>query len=97
MYEVTYRRRWMADEQLNLILRLKDEATSQLSSIRNQVTAAAAAMAAGGLAMGAAWEASRDKIIAASGATATSWRVCRLTLGRSPRAAGDSKSRRQRS
>ena len=42
-------------EELNLILRLMDEATSQLSSIRNQETVATAAMGAAGLAAGAKW------------------------------------------
>ena len=59
----------MADEELNLILRLKDEATSQLSSIRNQVTAAAAAIGAAGLAAGAKWDTATKTIVEGTGAT----------------------------
>ena len=59
----------MPDQELNLILRLKDEATSQLSSIRNQVTVAAAAMAAAGFKAGAEWDRATKTIVEGTGAT----------------------------
>lgn len=59
----------MPDQELNLILRLKDEATKQLSSIRNQVTVAAAAMAAAGFQAGAEWDRATKTIVEGTGAT----------------------------
>ena len=59
----------MPDQEMNLILRLKDEATSQLSSISGQVTVAAAAMAAAGFKAGAEWDRATKTIVEGTGAT----------------------------
>ena len=59
----------MADQELNLILRLRDEATSQLKSVRGAVTAAAGVMAAAGLKAGADWDKATKTIVAGTGAT----------------------------
>ena len=59
----------MPSEELTLILRLKDEATSALSNIRNQVSIAAAAIGAVGLKAGADWDAATKTIVEGTGAT----------------------------
>ena len=53
----------MPAEELTLILRLRDEATSALSNIRNQVSIAAAAIGAVGLKAGADWDAATKTIV----------------------------------
>ena len=59
----------MADQELNLILRLRDEATAQLKTVRGSVTAAAGVMAAAGLKAGADWDKATKTIVAGTGAT----------------------------
>ena len=45
----------MPPEELTLILKLRDEATKQLKSVRGTVTAVGGAMIATGLKVGAEW------------------------------------------
>ena len=59
----------MADQELNLILRLRDEATAQLQTVRGSVTAAAGVMAAAGLKAGADWDKATKTIVAGTGAS----------------------------
>ena len=59
----------MADQELNLILRLRDEATAQMKTVRGKVTAAAGLMAAAGLKVGTDWDNATKTIISGTGAT----------------------------
>ena len=57
------------DEELTLILKLRDEATKQLKSARAAITAAGAAIAAVGFKAGADWDKATKTIVAGTGAT----------------------------
>ena len=59
----------MPDEELTLILKLRDEATKGLKSWRTQVVAAGAAVAAVGFKAGADWDKATKTIVAGTGAT----------------------------
>ena len=59
----------MPPEELTLILKLRDEATKQLKSVRGTVTAVGGAMAATGLKVGADWAAATKTIVDGTGAT----------------------------
>ena len=59
----------MADEELTLILRLRDEATKQMKSARAGIVAAGAAIAAAGFTAGKKWDAATKTIVAGTGAT----------------------------
>ena len=59
----------MPDEELTLILKLRDEATKGLKSWRTQVTAAGAAVAAVGFKAGAEWDKATKTIVSGTGAT----------------------------
>ena len=59
----------MPPEELTLILKLRDEATKQLKSVRGTVTAVGGAMAATGLKVGADWATATKTIVDGTGAT----------------------------
>ena len=59
----------MPPEELTLILKLRDEATAQLKSVRGTVTAVGTAMATVGLKVGADWAKSTKTIVDGTGAT----------------------------
>ena len=59
----------MADEELTLILRLRDEATKQMKSARAGIVAAGAAIAAAGFTAGKKWDTATKTIVAGTGAT----------------------------
>ena len=59
----------MPPEELTLILKLRDEATKQLKSVRGTVTAVGGAMAATGLKVGADWAVATKTIVDGTGAT----------------------------
>ena len=59
----------MPPEELTLILKLRDEATKQLKSVRGTVTAVGTAMATVGLKVGADWAAATKTIVDGTGAT----------------------------
>ena len=59
----------MPDEELTLILRLRDEATKQMKSARAGIVAAGAAIAAAGFAAGKKWDDATKTIVAGTGAT----------------------------
>ena len=59
----------MPDEELTLILRLRDEATKQMKSARAGIVAAGAAIAAAGFAAGAKWDTATKTIVDGTGAT----------------------------
>ena len=59
----------MADEELTLILRLRDEATKQMKSARGVITAAGAAIAAAGFTAGKKWDDATKTIVSGTGAT----------------------------
>ena len=59
----------MPPEELTLILKLRDEATKQLKSVRGTVTAIGGAMAATGLKVGAEWATATKTIVEGTGAT----------------------------
>ena len=59
----------MADEELTLILRLRDEATKQMKSARAGIVAAGAAIAAAGFTAGKKWDDATKTIVAGTGAT----------------------------
>ena len=59
----------MPDEELTLILKLRDEATKGLKSWRTQVVAAGAAVAAVGFKAGADWDKATKTIVEGTGAT----------------------------
>ena len=81
----------MPPEELTLILKLRDEATKQLKSVRGTVTAVGGAMAATGLKVGADWAAATKTIVDGTGATG-------LPLKTTPdRLPGGSPSRSRRS
>ena len=65
----------MADEELTLILRLRDEATKQMKSARAGIVAAGAAIAAAGFAAGAKWDKATKTIIAGTGKTGDALKV----------------------
>ena len=55
----------MADEELTLILRLRDEATKQMKSARAGIVAAGAAIAAAGFTAGKKWDDATKTIVSA--------------------------------
>ena len=59
----------MADEELTLILRLRDEATKQMKSARAGIVAAGAAIAAAGFTAGKKWDDATKTIVSGTGAT----------------------------
>ena len=59
----------MPDEELTLILRLRDEATKQMKSARAGIVAAGAAIAAAGFTAGKKWDTATKTIVAGTGAT----------------------------
>ena len=59
----------MPDEELTLILRLRDEATKQMKSARAGIVAAGAAIAAAGFTAGKKWDTATKTIIDGTGAT----------------------------
>ena len=59
----------MPDEELTLILRLRDEATKQMKSARAGIVAAGAAIAAAGFTAGKKWDDATKTIVAGTGAT----------------------------
>ena len=59
----------MADEELTLILRLRDEATKQMKSARAGIVAAGAAIAAAGFTAGKKWDTATKTIVDGTGAT----------------------------
>ena len=59
----------MPDEELTLILRLRDEATKQMTSARGVITAAGAAIAAAGFTAGKKWDTATKTIVAGTGKT----------------------------
>ena len=59
----------MADEELTLILRLRDEATKQMKSARAGIIAAGAAIGAAGFTAGKKWDDATKTIVAGTGAT----------------------------
>ena len=59
----------MPDEQLTLILKLRDEASAQMKSARAGIIAAGAAIAAAGFSAGKKWEDATKTIIDGTGAT----------------------------
>ena len=59
----------MPPEELTLILKLRDEATAQLKSVRGTVTAIGGAMIATGLKVGAEWATATKTIVDGTGAT----------------------------
>ena len=59
----------MPDEQLTLILKLRDEATAQMKTARAGIIAAGAAIAAAGFSAGKKWEDATKTIIDGTGAT----------------------------
>ena len=59
----------MPDEQLTLILKLRDEATKQLKSARAGIIAAGAAIGAAGFTAGKKWDDATKTIVAGTGAT----------------------------
>ena len=58
----------MGDEELTLILRLRDEASKQVANIRKGVVVAAAAIGAAGFKAGADWDKATKTIVAGTGA-----------------------------
>ena len=58
----------MGDEELTLILRLRDEASKQVANIRKGVVVAAAAIAAAGFKAGADWDKATKTIVTGTGA-----------------------------
>ena len=65
----------MPDEQLTLILKLRDEATAQMKSARAGIIAAGAAIAAAGFSAGKKWEDATKTIIDGTGATGDALKV----------------------
>ena len=63
------KRQAMPPEELTLILKLRDEATAQLKSVKGTVTAVGTAMATVGLKVGADWAKSTKTIVDGTGAT----------------------------
>ena len=59
----------MPDEELTLILKLRDEATAQMKSARAGIVAAGAAIAAAGFSAGKKWDTATKTIVAGTGAT----------------------------
>ena len=59
----------MPPEELTLILKLRDEATKQLKSVKGTVTAIGGAMVATGLKVGAEWATATKTIVDGTGAT----------------------------
>ena len=59
----------MPPEELTLILKLRDEATAQLKSVKGTVTAIGGAMVATGLKVGAEWATATKTIVDGTGAT----------------------------
>ena len=59
----------MPDEELTLILSLRDEATKQMKSARAGIVAAGAAIAAAGFTAGKKWDDATKTIVAGTGAT----------------------------
>ena len=59
----------MPDEELTLILRLRDEATKQMKSARGAIVAAGAAIGAAGFAAGKKWDDATKTIVSGTGAT----------------------------
>ena len=59
----------MPPEELTLILKLRDEATAQLKSVKGTVTAIGGAMIATGLKVGAEWATATKTIVDGTGAT----------------------------
>ena len=59
----------MPEEELTLILRLRDEATAAMGNVRNQVIAAGAAIGAAGFKAGAEWDTATKTIVEGTGAT----------------------------
>ena len=59
----------MADEELTLILKMRDEATSQMKSARGAITLAGAAIGAAGFVAGKKWDDATKTIVSGTGAT----------------------------
>ena len=59
----------MPDEELTLVLKLRDEATKQMKSARGVITAAGAAIAAAGFTAGKKWDTATKTIVDGTGAT----------------------------
>ena len=59
----------MGDEELTLILKLRDQASSQMANIRKGMVVAAAAIAAAGFAMGKAWADAQEILVKGTGAS----------------------------
>ena len=59
----------MPDEELTLILKMRDEATAQMKSARAGIVAAGAAIAAAGFTAGKKWDDATKTIVAGTGAT----------------------------
>ena len=59
----------MPPEELTLILKLRDEATAQLKSVKGTITAIGGAMIATGLKVGAAWATATKTLVDGTGAT----------------------------
>ena len=65
----------MPDEELTLILRLRDEATKQMKSARAGIVAAGAAIAAAGFTAGKKWDTATKTIVAGTGKTGAALKV----------------------
>ena len=59
----------MPDEELTLILKLRDEATKQMKSARGVIVAAGAAIGAAGFTAGEKWDTATKTIVSGTGAT----------------------------
>ena len=65
----------MPDEQLTIILKLRDEATKHMKSARAAITAAGAAIAAAGFTAGKKWDEATKTIVAGTGKTGAALKV----------------------
>ena len=65
----------MADEELTLILKMRDEATSQLKTARGAITLAGAAIATAGFTAGKKWDDATKTIVAGTGKTGPALKV----------------------
>ena len=65
----------MPDEQLTIILRLRDEATKHMKSARAGIIAAGGAIAAAGFTAGKKWDEATKTIVAGTGATGDALKV----------------------